>query len=680
MKRFLVLALLLPIQLIAQVNDEGSPDTFVENIIPSTEDETDKSEIVENYSELFLHAIDLNSVSRERLRVLNVLTEKQIENLVRHRDVNGKLMSLYELQTIDGFDANTINRLKGMVVINDPSMQINKDLIRRVRSDSENYFLMRYDQTLQRKKGFTPTASDNHRFVGPPGRIVWRLRSFRPGDFSFGITGEKDPGERITWNASKRQYGFDHIAIHLQLQNKGKLRNMVVGDFQAQFGQGLIWGGGIGFGKGAETVVNTRRPNVGFLPYTSAYEGGNLRGVASTIQLTSRLSISTAISRNRRDASIQEDGEEVSVTSLQSTGLHRNASELQKRKVIAETISGAVLHYERNQLSAGLIFQDVRFESPILPAERVYNHYSFKGNVNRNSGFFLNYSHNNFTFFNEVASTWKCGMAYSHGVLVSLSNRFDVSVVFRKFDKDYQSFYANAFGESSKPQNETGFYWGFRYKLPKRLQYSGYLDLFRFPGLRYRVYSPSTGYEWLSRLHWQPSKTTAAFVQVRHESKSRNISLAESTLYKLGNYSKTNFWINLDCQPSPGLRMKTRFQGSTFSIGGTKTKGYAMLQDIAFRKGNATINARYALFDTDDFDNRQYVFENDVWLSFSMPAYYGIGVRRYVMIQYKFNRTYTVWLRYSNTRYLQREKIGSGADEIDGNRQNDIKFELRIKF
>lgn len=679
MKRLLLLALLLPCPLIAQVNDDVSPDGLVDNIIPANEDDTDKSESIENYSELLSHAIDLNSVDRERLRVLNVLTDEQIENLISHRELNGKLLSLYELQTIDGFDLNTINRIKGMVTVNDPSARINRDIISRIRSDSENYFLLRYDQTLQRKKGFTSAASDNHRFIGTPERIVWRFRSFRSGDFSFGLTGEKDPGERLTWKPSNRQYGFDHLAMHLQLQNKGIIKNIVVGDFQAQFGQGLIWGGGIGFGKGAETVVNTRRPNVGFLPYTSAYEGGNLRGVASTIELTPHLSISTAISRNRRDASIQGEGEEESASSLQSTGLHRNASELQKRKTVGETISGAVIQYQRNQLTAGLNFQDVRFDSPVIPAERLYNYHSFKGSTNRNSGLFLNFSHNNFTFFNEVASTWQGGTAYSHGVLISLSNRFDVSAAFRKFGRNYQSFYANAFGESSKPQNETGFYWGFRYKLPKRLQYSGYLDLFRFPGLRYRVYTPSTGYEWLSRLQWQPSKTTTAFIQIRRESKYRNVS-AESTLYTPDHYLKTNFWISLDYQPYPGLRMKTRFQGSTFKLGEQKTSGHAMLQDIAYRTGNVAISVRYALFDTDDFDNRQYVFENDVWLSFSMPAYYGIGVRRYAMIQYKLNRTYTIWLRYSNTRYLQREKIGSGPDEIVGNRQNDIKFELRIKF
>ena len=44
----------------------------------------------------------------------------------------------------------------------------------------------------------------------------------------------------------------------------------------------------------------------------------------------------------------------------------------------------------------------------------------------------------------------------------------------------------------------------------------------------------------------------------------------------------------------------------------------------------------------------------------------------------KFNRQFTCWLRYSHTRFLDRESIGSGVDLIDGNQQNDVKFEIRI--
>jgi len=42
------------------------------------------------------------------------------------------------------------------------------------------------------------------------------------------------------------------------------------------------------------------------------------------------------------------------------------------------------------------------------------------------------------------------------GILTSLTPKFDVSLVYRKFDKNFYSFYSNAVAENSIPQNESG--------------------------------------------------------------------------------------------------------------------------------------------------------------------------------------------------------------------------------
>jgi hypothetical protein len=94
--------------------------------------------------------------------------------------------------------------------------------------------------------------------------------------------------------------------------------------------------------------------------------------------------------------------------------------------------------------------------------------------------------------------------------------------------------------------------------------------------------------------------------------------------------------------------------------------------------GKISLTARYALFDTEDYDNRQYVYENDVWLAFSLPAYEGKGVRNYLLLSYKLNRHISAWVRFSHVRYTDREEIGSGYDLIEGNTRNDVKFQLRI--
>ena len=110
------------------------------------------------------------------------------------------------------------------------------------------------------------------------------------------------------------------------------------------------------------------------------------------------------------------------------------------------------------------------------------------------------------------------------------------------------------------------------------------------------------------------------------------------------------------------------------------SRGMALLQDISVDIGKFQLTARYAITDTDDYDNRQYVYENDVWLAYSMPAYSGVGTRKMILAEYKINRFLSIWLRFASTRFPHEEKIGSGLDTIGTNIKNDVKFQLRISF
>ena len=92
------------------------------------------------------------------------------------------------------------------------------------------------------------------------------------------------------------------------------------------------------------------------------------------------------------------------------------------------------------------------------------------------------------------------------------------------------------------------------------------------------------------------------------------------------------------------------------------------------------LSARYALFDTDDYDTRQYVFEQDVLYAFSVPALYGRGTRAYLLAQIQATRHLTLWLRYADTHYRHQNTIGSGLDEIQGNARNEVKAQMRYRF
>lgn len=682
MKRLLLILFLgIPQQSIAQSPSRKEVDIqqILDELLSNQEEDVNYEDLYENYLQLLSQPLDLNIATPEQLRSLFLLSEIQLKEFVNYRAENGALLSEYELQSLPSFDENTIQRLLPFIKITKPQSLINRDLRKRILQSENSYLLTRYEQVLEIKKGFKET-DEAKRFLGQYGKYYSRFRSSQPNDFSIGFTLEQDAGEPIHWNSSAHYYGIDFQSFHLQLQNKGKVKNLLIGDYQLQAGQGLVCGGAFGMGKGGETINTLHKSNLLALPFTSVAENLNLRGVTATYLLAPRVSITPYFSRTYRDANLNTDTLDTSIaSSLLTTGLHRNAAELADRKQLGETLFGSIVRYQTTSFDVGCIHQSVRFDKALVRNPSLYNQFSFSRKSNSNFSIYTNYSIHNFLLFAELAKSAQGGIGLVAGTLGSLSNTVDLALSIRNYERNFYSFYANGFAESSAAQNERGIYWGLKYKLTRQVQFSGYLDLFEFPWLRYRSFSPSTGYEWLLRLQYQPSRTVMLSAQFREESKQRNIS-NESNFYLTDEGIKKSFFTTADYSFNRILNMKTRLQFSGYEINHKQTKGMLALQDITVTLHNLKISGRYALFDTDDYDNRFYVAEKEVWLAYSVPAVSGIGVRNYVLLQYDVSRRFTLWLRYAHLRLQRIESVGSGVDEIAGNEKHEVKIQLRIKL
>jgi hypothetical protein len=166
---------------------------------------------------------------------------------------------------------------------------------------------------------------------------------------------------------------------------------------------------------------------------------------------------------------------------------------------------------------------------------------------------------------------------------------------------------------------------------------------------------------------------------VREESKARNQSTDASNIYHLSNGVKRNYLLSLQYGIPKSLRFRTRIQASTFDFDNQFSHGFLISQDIRWDIGAWTITARHALFET-DYDNRLYSYEDDVQFAFSIPSYYGLGVRNYIMAELKLSKHLSCWIRYARTRYENQETIGSGLDMIHGNQRRDIKVQLMVKL
>jgi hypothetical protein len=650
---------------------------IVDDLVAMQDADLDYEEVYENLMQFLSHPVDLNDASEDELRKLYILSERQIQELIQHRKISGNLLSLYELQSIPEFDEITIQNLLPFVHVKSADEKLDRTFLKKITSSKNSYLIMRYDRTKEARKG--DYSSVDNSFQGSADKIYLRLRSSQPGQYSFGFTAEKDAGERIKWNSAQKYYGADFLSAHLQLKNKGRLKNLIIGDYQCQFAQGLMLGSAFGLGKGGETISTIRKSNLGFMPYTSSLESGFYRGTAFTTQISRHVFFSGYYSHVLRDASVQNNDSIQTVSAFQSTGFHRTATELEDRKSAKEESYGAVLQWQSTRLDAGIIFQQINFSEPIERKQSAYNQFVFSGSSNTNLGAYTNASINNFTLFGEFAKSIHGGSAILSGALGSLHPKVDVALVYRNYARNYYGFYVNGFGESSQPQNEKGFYWGMKYKPSRKYTVSSYVDLFKFPWLSFRRYKPSFGHEWMLRFQYQPSKKVITFMQVREESKARNLA-TETNLYEIQNVVKRNYWMVANYQPTDHLKLKTRLQWSTVTIDRKTTNGLVMSQDIAFSFWKFDISARYAVFSADDFDNRQYSYEADAFMAFSLPSYSGVGIRNFILLEYKISKALSIWLRYSRSRYTDIEEIGSGLDAIEGNTRNDIKLQGLFRF
>lgn len=657
-----------------------NPSHLVDEIFATQDANINYEQLYENYLQWISHPLDLNTVTDEQLRSLHILSPQQINAFLSYRKESGKILSEYELQTI--LDEATFLKLIPFVKVNETTQSLNRSILKRIISEPNKYLLLRWGRTIEKQNGYTDSATSSNKYLGGPGNMYVRFRTSRSGDFSAGFTLKKDAGEKMMWSPASGYYGFDYLSFHLQALNKGKIKNLVLGDYQAQFAQGIMLGSVFGIGKNGETVNTLRRANIGYTPYTSLYEAGYFRGAALSYALNKDLTLHTLASLRGRDGSLQSDtlsntGDFVS--SFGFTGLHRTTKELSNRNAITESNEAVVLQFKREKLDGGLMGHYTHFSVPLQRSSSLYNQFQFNGSDNTNVGAYLNYNLNNFAFFSEYVRTINHGSALVTGVLASLSSKLESSLVFRKFARNFYSFYSNAIAENSIPQNEEGIYWGLKYSFSKKISAAGYIDLFSFPWLKYRSYAPSDGNEWLARFNWRPSKTVYFFIQVREESKQRNTNEA-GNLYATNIGTKRNYWINCDYAASSRLSFRTRWQFSEYQLGKSFSNGVALIQDVSYDLKKISVTARFALFDTDDYDNRLYVHEKDAWLAFSFPAYFGKGLRQMLMFQYKLTEKVDVWLRWAYTNYLNQEIIGSGGDQISGSSRNDVKFQARIRL
>lgn len=650
-------------------------------------EEIDLTNVVEFLNYYYDQPMNLNNATVEMLENLNLLTSIQINDLLLHRKLFGKLISIYELQSLKYWDLQTIQLVLPFVRVDDRLDNLHISWKEALEQGKYEMFL-RYQTTPEAKKGYSDVPdsilqSSNSYYYGNPDRYYTRLRYSYRTNLSLGVTAEKDPGEEFFEGSQKN--GFDFYSAHAFFKGGKYLKSIALGDYQVQIGQGLNFWSGYAFGKTAD-VTNIKKTANPLRPYTSVDETRFMRGAAVDLGYDN-FSLTSFASVKKVDASTVVDStfEDIEfVSSINISGLHRTNSEIAKKDALTEKIVGSNLRYRNRNFQIGVAGVYQGYDKDYSKSVQPYNQFDFRGKEMMSLSADYSWVIRNFNFFGETSrSSYSKDWANLHGVLFSLDSRASFSILYRNYQRGYQTFYNNGFSEGSNTQNESGIYAGLKMKLSSAWSVNTYIDMFRFPWMKYQVDGPSTGHEFMIQPSYKPNKQLEIYGRYREQLRQKNSRDSDGTVTELEDVIQRNYRLNLSYAVSEIFTIKSRIEFVTIQRkSNTPEQGMILTQDILFKpkKMPFDLALRYALFDTDSYDSRIYTYENNALYVFAIPAYYYQGSRAYLMIRYSFLRHCDLWVRYGVFIYNNRSTISSGAEEITGSSKSDVTVQLRINF
>lgn len=655
-----------------------SSEQQLENQAESEQAETEDDNWLQDLEQFRKHPIDINTADAGELKQLRVLSGLQIANLIRYRNLLGKLVSLYEMQAIPAWDIPTIKKILPFITIS-PAITTREDWHKKF-SQGEHSLLLRVAQVLERARGFDKALTGT-RYLGSPQRILFRYRYAYKNLLQFGMLGEKDAGERFLKGA--QQKGFDHYTFHLFARRIGIVQSLALGDFTVQMGQGLIHWQGLAFKKSVE-VMGIKRQSPVLRPYGSAGEFYFHRGAGITIR-KGKMESTAFVSLRKLDANViadTMDGDRL-ISSFLPSGYHRTTHEVTDRNTVTQTAFGFNLSYVANRLQAGLNGVYYRFSLPLQKSDEPYNGYAISGTSWYNISMDYSYTWKNLHFFGEMAADMDFNKAFVNGLLISVDTRVDLTLLHRHLSPAYQALYGNAFTENSNPTNERGLYAGITMRPAAGWRIDAYGDVFKFPWLKYGVDAPSRGTDYMVQITYTPDKLAEIYTRYRSEEKQANQPGNTAVTSPLVYLPRQSWRTQVNYKVSTAVTVRVRSELLWYAKeGDNEENGFLLFTDILYKPllkpWSAGIRLQY--FKTDGYNSRIYAYENDVLYNYTVPAFFDGGYRYYLNLEYDLGKKIRLWLRWARTYYPGMGSLGSGLDEIKGPGKTELRFQARLIF
>jgi len=683
--------LLLGTYSFAQTENE-TVNAYIERYIENTSDEVDIQQFASDLLFYYENPLNLNKADANDLFGVPFLTTFQALEIIEHRKQFGNFIRIYELQVLPSFSLQSIREILPFVTIK--SSELSATSLRQIWHRGQHQILTLAETSAPSPKGvrIADTLQDlstNH-YSGSNLYSNFRYRFDYKKYISFGLNAEKDAGESFeTKNGNK---GYDYYSMYFAMQDVGKLKSLNLGDFQANFGQGLTLSTGLAFGK-SSIITNAKRNFNGFGAYRSLRENAFLRGGAVSFELN-QWQAGIFVSSKRVDGNgvFESDSSNEKLTELISTtivqedgGYHRTPSESIDKDILNDFQTGIYLEYKGNRGRIGTINYIRKLGATLQPNLKPYNAFNFAGNRYMKNGVYYDYVFRNINLYGEVShSSHDHSFAQIHGALVSLHRFLDLSFVYRNYDRSFITMQSNGFGEASNTSNENGLYVGFQSKISQSISILGYYDLYKFPWLRFQADAPSSGNDFWLEMQYKPNRKFKAYYRYRAETKQ--VGVANGAIEILNAQTIARHRFQAAYTLSKGVELRNRIEWSYATLSAEQTQGSLIYQDVIYKPFGKKyqLSTRVAYSQIGAYGNRIYSYEQTPLYDYPLFTHGYSGLRCYILARYKPVRNLDVWFKYGLTKHdvpldgnQEFYTIGSGLSEINGNQKHTFTLQLR---
>lgn len=595
---------------------------------------------------------NLNTVTTEELSSLLLLTPQQIQELVNHRNTFGNFLSLLELQVVPSWDLKTIKQMIPFLYISKGNDKIN---VKHSITEGKHILLFR--------TGGKPNGYNNKDSWLKKNRQLLNYKFKYKDLFQAGWMIEKDAGEPNM---------ADHIGIYLALKNKGVIKQLLIGDFNVNMGQGLVHWQGYAFGRSSNILSGYRQGNF-IQPHTGTDENRFHRGIGLQLK-KGNVEFGAFFSKLKIDANIIADtiNNTQWISSFLLSGLHRNDAEIKDKNTVTKITWGGKIKLQLPTGSINLNLIQTNFSIPVQKRAQPYNQFAISGKHWRNISLDIALSTKFGFLFSEVALDHQLDHAFNVGWLKSIDSKFDIAVIYRNMSKKYRAFESNCISANSEAGNETGLLLSFNFQPLAKHFFEGFADLSEQHWPTFTLDRPGIAKLYSIQYNWRPNKKTEISTRYQIDTRMNNQGYENNHTSIVGQKLTHRWRTHIAFSPLESLTIRCRNElvkvQEEFK---SNSLGQLSYIEVIFKplQEPLSLSFRYTFFSTDDYSSRVYAYERDISSYYAIPAHFDQGQRNYLLVQYNYKKSVKIQFKIINDQRREKNMLASAFQSPLSNKE-----------